>query len=411
MIELGRCHAVNAWEPRRLSDYFEFLKTNTLPRSYLEVSESGIVDIHYGDILINYDSCLPIGHNALPCLKDEKHLDNHVDSFLADGDVVFADTAEDSSAGKCVELLSIGQRRVLAGLHTIAVRSKVQHGIGYFGFYFNSPSYRKQLLPKMQGSKVVAVSKDVLKNSILSVPSLKEEIAIGTLLRKLDNLIAAEKRKLNLLKQKKTALLRQIFGQKLRFKGYSNHWECRKLGDMCSFRKGQGYSKKDIHDSGNPLLLYGQMYTNYMTVITSTDVYTKPHSHSVYSTGREVVVPASGETREDIAVASAVLQPGIIYGGDINVLTPADYLDPVFLTLAISGGPAHRQLAERAQGKTIVHLRNSDIAQVDIQLPEESEQLRIAGLFIGIDNLIDTERRKINLLGIKKKALLQKMFV
>ncbi len=294
----------------------------------------------------------------------------------------------------------------------------------FYNLCFNDESLRNYVYSRLEKAQIYSEwnpyistgtqsnlnAKKVL-NFILEIPEPEEVEQIGKLFTILDALIDAEKRKLDLLKQKKTALLRQIFGQKLRFKGYSNHWECRKLGDMCSFRKGQGYSKKDIHDSGNPLLLYGQMYTNYMTVITSTDVYTKPHSHSVYSTGREVVVPASGETREDIAVASAVLQPGIIYGGDINVLTPADYLDPVFLTLAISGGPAHRQLAERAQGKTIVHLRNSDIAQVDIQLPEESEQLRIAGLFIGIDNLIDTERRKINLLGIKKKALLQKMFV
>ncbi|RYQ37989.1 type I restriction modification protein [Bifidobacterium pseudolongum subsp. globosum] len=197
---------------------------------------------------------------------------------------------------------------------------------------------------------------------------------------------------------------------KLRFRGFTDAWEPRRLGEICSFKKGRGYSKKDTCDSGTPLLLYGQMYTNYATAVTSADAYTTPHPHSVYSTGKEVIVPSSGETQEDIAVASAVLEPGIIYGGDINILTPPDYLNPVFLALTISGGPAHRRLAERAQGKTIVHLRNLDIAQVDIALPEESEQVRIAELFMGLDNLIDAEKRKLDLLKKKKTTLLLQVF-
>jgi len=288
-----------------------------------------------------------------------------------------------------------------------------QSSLLFLKYYINNDYVIRNMLRKSTIAATMMrtlVDADLMRQT-LTLPSGREQEKIGKLFVDIDNLIDAEKRKLNLLKDKKTALLRQIFDQKARFKGYTDPWEPRRLGEICSFKKGQGYSKKDTCDSGTPLLLYGQMYTNYATAVTSADAYTTPHPHSVYSTGKEVIVPSSGETQEDIAVASAVLEPGIIYGGDINILTPPDYLNPVFLALTISGGPAHRRLAERAQGKTIVHLRNLDIAQVDIALPEESEQVRIAELFMGLDNLIDAESRKIDLLELKKKALLQQMFV
>ena len=301
---------------------------------------------------------------------------------------------------------------IVSPAYTVCIPS-VHINPDFISYLLKRPAALRMFYSLSQGnSKDTLILKYPLFSTIkFSLPAGREQYHIARLLRCVDQLIDAEKRKLNLLKDKKTALLRQIFDQKARFKGYTDPWEPRRLGEICSFKKGQGYSKKDTCDSGTPLLLYGQMYTNYATAVTSADAYTTPHPHSVYSTGKEVIVPSSGETQEDIAVASAVLEPGIIYGGDINILTPPDYLNPVFLALTISGGPAHRRLAERAQGKTIVHLRNLDIAQVDIALPEESEQVRIAELFMGLDNLIDAESRKIDLLELKKKALLQQMFV
>ena len=197
---------------------------------------------------------------------------------------------------------------------------------------------------------------------------------------------------------------------RIRFKGFTEAWEQRKLGDIAAFSKGQGFSKSNLTDSGSPVILYGRLYTNYETQICKVDTFVKSSSCGVLSKGGEVIVPASGETAEDIAVASHVSLPGILLGGDLNVVTPKDNLDSNFLALFITFGNAHVELSKRAQGKSVVHVRNGDLSQLNIKYPTQSEQILISNLFIKNDNLITLHQRKLDALKKIKSALLEKMF-
>ena len=165
-------------------------------------------------------------------------------------------------------------------------------------------------------------------------------------------------------------------------------WEQRKLGELCIISKGHGYSKADIRDAGTPLILYGRLYTQYESRIENVDTFAVEQKGSLLSKGNEVIVPASGETAEDIAVASSVRRPGIIFGGDLNVVTPVSKLDPDYIALAITYSKAHDDLAKRAQGKSVVHVHGNDIAEVEIPYPSESEQKRISTVVLGLDSLI-----------------------
>lgn len=131
-------------------------------------------------------------------------------------------------------------------------------------------------------------------------------------------------------------------------------WEQRKLKDTANFAKGIGYSKKDLKSSGIPIILYGRLYTKYETVINEIDTFTQPKKDTFLSKGGEIIVPASGETAEDISVASVVKNKGIILGGDLNIVYPNSSLNSVFLALNITYGRAHDEMRRRAQGKTIV---------------------------------------------------------
>lgn len=166
------------------------------------------------------------------------------------------------------------------------------------------------------------------------------------------------------------------------------------MGDIATFSKGQGFSKSNLTDSGFPIILYGRLYTNYETQICKVDTFVKSSSCGVLSKGGEVIVPASGETAEDIAVASHVSLPGILLGGDLNVVTPKDNLDSNFLALFITFGNAHVELSKRAQGKSVVHVRNGDLSQLNIKYPTQSEQILISNLFIKNDNLITLHQRE-----------------
>ena len=196
----------------------------------------------------------------------------------------------------------------------------------------------------------------------------------------------------------------------IRFEGFTDPWEQRKLGELCTFSKGHGYSKADIRDAGTPLILYGRLYTQYESRIEEVDTFTVEQDGSILSRGNEVIVPASGETAEDIAIASSVRRSGIILGGDLNVVTPTGKLDPDYTALAITYSKAHDDLAKRAQGKSVVHVHGNDIAEVEISYPSESEQKRISSVVLNLDSLITLHQRKYDKLCTVKKSMLDKMF-
>ena len=172
------------------------------------------------------------------------------------------------------------------------------------------------------------------------------------------------------------------------------------MGELCTFSKGHGYSKADIRDAGTPLILYGRLYTQYESRIEEVDTFAVGQDGSILSRGNEVIVPASGETAEDIAVASSVRRSGIILGGDLNVVTPTSKLDPDYTALAITYSKAHDDLAKRAQGKSVVHVHGNDIAEVEVPYPSESEQKRISSVVLNLDSLITLHQRKRKYRGL-----------
>lgn len=178
-----------SWEQRKLGDCFEFLKNNTLSRAGLNGKNGTARNVHYGDILIKFGDCLDGERSDLPFITDDTVLPKFAGSILREGDVIFADTAEDEAAGKCVELLKLPKEPTISGLHTIPARPRFPFGTGYLGHYLNSDAYHRQLLPLMQGIKVISVSKAALQDTQVRFPGLSEQTAIGAALSEIDTLI------------------------------------------------------------------------------------------------------------------------------------------------------------------------------------------------------------------------------
>ena len=209
----------------------------------------------------------------------------------------------------------------------------------------------------------------------IPIPHIDEQRRIGEYLTHLDNLIT--------LHQSKS------------FESFfvdaaccTLSWEQRKLGEVVAFSKGSGYSKSDLKDSGIPVILYGRLYTNYETVIKEVDTFADSIGGAVYSKGGEIITPSSGETSEDISIASVVEKSGILLGGDLNIIYPQNFLDSIFIAISISNGKPHKDMAKRAQGKSVVHLHNGDLAQIEIDYPSIDEQTRISSYFHSLDHLI-----------------------
>ena len=196
----------------------------------------------------------------------------------------------------------------------------------------------------------------------------------------------------------------------VRFKGFTEDWEQRKLDDVAEFSKGSGYSKGDLIESGTPIILYGRLYTKYETIISDVDTFVGAKDGSVYSKGGEVIVPASGETAEDIARAASIDKSGILLGGDLNVVMPNEDINSAFLAISISNGSSQRELARKAQGKSVVHIHNEEIRNLIVPFPTRAEQNKIENYFADLDNLITLHQQKCDETKEFKKYMLQNMF-
>lgn len=198
---------------------------------------------------------------------------------------------------------------------------------------------------------------------------------------------------------------------KLRFPEFIGEWEEKKLSDIASFSKGKGYTKNDLVKNGTPIVLYGRMYTKYETVISDIDTFVNLQVGSIISKGGEIIVPASGETAEEISRASVVKNKGIILGGDLNILSlQKDKYNPEFFALTISSGTSQKRLSKLAQGKSVVHLHNEDLSGLQIKVPSLAEQQKIADFLSNVDSIITAETKILNTLQKKKKALMQKLY-
>ena len=265
--------------------------------------------------------------------------------------------------------------------------------------------------------KAKRIHEDTFMDMPILVPELEEQERVAALLEALDTLITLHQRKYEKLVNIKKSMLDKMFPKngasvpEIRFKGFTDPWEQRKLGEIAVFSKGVGYSKNDLCEEGTPIILYGRLYTKYETCIFDVDTFVKEKAGGVYSKGGEVIVPASGETAEDISIASVVVKPGILLGGDLNIVSPTAEYDSAFLALTISSGATHKYLSSLAQGKSVVHLHNADIQSVSAKFPTKREQEKIHLLFGKIDTLITLHQRKLEKLQNIKKSCLEKIFV
>ena len=201
-----------SWETRKFSDTFIFLQNNSLSRAELSNLDGEIINIHYGDILIKYTEILNIKTNDLTYILDNSIIKKYQASTLQNGDIIIADAAEDQTVGKCSEITGLTNEVVLSGLHTIPCRPNEKHANGFLGYYMNSNVYHNQLLPLLQGTKVLSISKSALQNTDIIYPSnLAEQCKISDFFSKLDKLILLHQSKFEKLQKIKKSCLQNMF--------------------------------------------------------------------------------------------------------------------------------------------------------------------------------------------------------
>jgi len=387
-------HARIGWQNLRTS---EFLDSG----DYMLITGTD-----FEDGTINYSTCHYVE-------KERYEQDKNIQ--IRNGSILIT---KDGTLGKVAYVQGLTMPATLnAGVFNVEIKDKKETDEKYLFQYLKAPFLMDYVTRHATGGTIKHLNQSILINFPVYMPKKSEQEKIGLYLMQLDSLITLHQRKCEETKKLKKYMLQKMFPQngkrvpEIRFAGFTDDWEQRKLGDIAEFSKGSGYSKGDLIESGTPIILYGRLYTKYETSISEVDTYVEAKDGSVYSKGGEVIVPASGETAEDIARAATVDKSGVILGGDLNVVSPNEDINSAFLAISISHGNSQRELAKKAQGKSIVHIHNEEIKNLVVPFPTKAEQNKIVEYFSSLDNLITLHQRKYEELQKIKKFMLQNMFI
>lgn len=281
---------------------------------------------------------------------------------------------------------------------------------------------RKYITVGARAHGALSVSVEALMSMPVPLPPhsvmRSEQQKIADCLDSLDDLIVAEGRKLGALHRHKQGLVQQLFPlhddsqPRLRFPGFRSTagWQQFTLGDIANISKGKGITKSDVVEDGRtPCIRYGELYTSYGEIIEKVNSRTNlPTSDLVLSKAGDVIIPASGETKEDIATSACVVNDGVALGGDLNIIRSP--IDSRFLSYNLNGS-RRREIARVAQGDTVVHLYPTQLSGLKIHIPvDQAEQELIADSLSSLDTQIVAQELKLKALDSHKQGLLQQLF-
>ena len=166
------------WEVKSLGEIFEFRPNNTFTRDCLNDSKGKYQNVHYGDVLIKYPSILDCSKETIPFINEGINV-KFSKYGIVEGDIIIADTAEDETVGKVVEVFNLGEKKIVSGLHTFLCR-KITDDFApkWLGYFMNQAIFHNQLLPFITGTKVSAISRTAIQNVKVLIPSKEEQTAM-----------------------------------------------------------------------------------------------------------------------------------------------------------------------------------------------------------------------------------------
>ncbi|WP_367366849.1 restriction endonuclease subunit S [Leuconostoc pseudomesenteroides] len=274
-----------------------------------------------------------------------------------------------------------------------------------FEFIFQNLSKRYDELRMMSSGDGTrgGLNKKIIYDVRIAAPIIEEQEKIGAFFKQLDNTIVQNGRKIDLLKQLKQAYLQKIFSQELRFAGFSDDWEERKLSDVADYRNGKAH-EQDIDEQGKYIVINSKF--------VSTNGKVKKYSNSMIE---PLVKGELAFVLSDVPNGKAISRTFLIDKNDkyslnqrIAGITPHKETDSYFLNVLMNRNIYFLKF-DNGVGQT--NLSKSDVEDFPEFYPNYTEQVKIGALFSNIDALITLNQHKLNLLKKQKQAYLQKMFI
>ena len=380
------------WELQTFDETFRVISNNTLSRENLNNRGGAVRNIHYGDILTKFPEVLDCNEEEIPYVNELSLLSSST-QLLQDGDIVVADTAEDETVGKVIEVQNLGDSKLVAGLHTIPCRvKKGDFAPGWLGYYMNSDLFHNQILPYITGIKVSSISKGAISETLILVPPFDEQEKIVQSLNKIQLLMTSETKVVNKIKLVKNGCLSKMFPQKddtvpeMRLPGFTEAWEQRKLGDEATeMLAGGDIDKSRVVENGQY-----PIYANALTndgIVGYYDDYYRVKAPAVTVTGRGDVGHAHAR-RDDFTPV-------------VRLLAIRSEHDVYFLENAIN---KHVVIVESTG---VPQLTVPQLGNYIISFPTTTEEeIKIGSYFHNLDHLISLHQCKCDKYSNIKKGMM-----
>lgn len=382
------------WKMVKFDEFFDMLPNNTLSRDKLNDQYGEYQNIHYGDVLIKYPYCLDCGENDIPYVNGNVRFNT---TQIKDGDVIFADTAEDDTVGKCVEMMNVGDRKIVSGLHTYLCRPKFAIASGYLGYFLNSNHYHNQLLPYIAGSKVSSVNRASIARTLIFFPSaLSEQRRIASILSSADKVIDSTQKLIAKYKSIKQGMMEDLLKPK-------EGWKKVKLGEVGKISMCKRVFSFETSIEGEiPFYKIGTFGKTADAFITR-QLFEEYKNKFSYPKVGDILISASG------TIGRTVVYDGEpAYFQDSNIIW-IDNDETIILNQFLYY--QYKIISWNLEGSTIARLYNDNFNKIEIFVPDFSEQCRIASILSSIDKKIESEEKVLEKYKNIKKGLMEKLLI
>jgi type I restriction enzyme, S subunit len=398
------------WRVLKFRDIFNFIITSSHSKNEMVYSETDteIYNVHYGAIHTTYkEQILDFEKYDIPRITDDSKLPRE-DQFLMDGDLVIVDASEDwGGMGECVELKNIGSKKVIGGLHTFAVRDKVNSfAKGFAGYIFQNTAVRNKLASYANVSKVYGITKGNISNVPIVIPTLPEQQKIAAILSTVDEQISTTDKIIEKSKELKKGLMQKLFSEGIGHTEFKDtkigripkNWEIKKLASICDIVMGQSPSSEfyNENDTGLPLV---QGNADIKSRITKPRIYTSQITK--ISEVDDIIMTVRAPVG---AIAKSNIKSCI--GRGVCALRVKSIDNEFLYQMLIEKETSWIRLE---QGSTFSAVNSKDIKTFKIPFPSLPEQQKIAAILSEADAKIEKEQTQKSQLEQLKKGLMQQL--
>lgn len=407
------------WKDNLFGSFYEFMQTYSFARNDLNYETGEIKNIHYGDIHTKFNNNFIAEKEDLPFINHKK-IPSKIDenNFCRIGDLVIADASEDyNDVGKTIEIRSLGENKILAGLHTFLARPiKNKIAIGFMGYYLQTSYLKLQRMKLATGISVLGISKSNLKKVRIKLPSNPEQQKIASFLTSVDERIQQLTKKKELLEKYKKGIIQKIFSQQIRFKDDDGKdfpdWEEKRLSTYIKIQGGYAFKSEKFQKEGIPIVRISNISNNnnYMDM-SDLVYYSRFNDDENYTIFKEdLLIALSGATTGKTSVYNydykSYLNQRVGLFKKISKLIYYPFLVQFVFSTYFS-----QQISAVLVAGAQPNISPKDIESFNIKIPSIYEQQKIADFLSSIDKMIEAVETQLEKTKEFKKGLLQKMFV